>query len=119
MEVLKFTGCDGAMVGRAARGSMWLFLNIFLSIANIGGLFENSNGIPGKIDFTPSVSWRKEFARLYLKFLIYFKGEYKATREFRKHLVWIFKGVKGISKERKYFFRIETFKDTIDIIDSI
>ena len=110
LEVLKFTGCDGAMIGRAARGSMWLFLNIFLSIANIGGLFENSNGIPGKIDFTP---------RLYLKFLIYFKGEYKATREFRKHLVWIFKGVKGISKERKYFFRIETFKDTIDIIDSI
>ncbi|MBL7124377.1 MAG: tRNA-dihydrouridine synthase, partial [Actinobacteria bacterium] len=60
LEVLKFTGCDGAMIGRAARGSIWLFLNIFLSIANMGGLFENSNGIQRKIDFTVSLSWRKE-----------------------------------------------------------
>jgi len=119
LEVLKFTGCDGTMIGRAARGSIWLLLDVLLSLGNQYSFSSESNGVLKKIDFTPSVSWRKEFARLYLKFLIYFKGEYKATREFRKHLVWIFKGVKGISKERRYFFRIETFKDTIDIIDSI
>ncbi len=48
-----------------------------------------------------------------------FKGEYIAIREFRKHLSWIFKGVRDIAKVRKKFFLIQNTDDALDIIDSI
>jgi tRNA-dihydrouridine synthase len=51
--------------------------------------------------------------------MIYFKGENRGVREFRKHLSWIFKGEKGISKRRDEFFKIDSFKNAIGFIDNI
>ena len=69
--------------------------------------------------FQPTDNWKKDFARLYLRFLVAFKGEYKAIREFRKHLSWIFKGVRDITKARKRFFLMESIDNALEIIDSI
>ena len=118
-EILDYTGCDGIMLGRAAKGRLWLFLNTLFSITDKDNILRESNSAMEKLNFTPSISWRKEFAKLYIKFLIYFKGEYKAVREFRKHLSWIFKGVEGIRKVRGKFFKIGNLEDTINAIDSV
>jgi len=114
VRVLEYTGCQGVMVGRAAKGALWLFSDILIS------LILKEKGL--KADFMGSIAdkdWKKRFALLYLKFLIHFKGEYKAVREFRKHLSWIFKGVRDISRARKRFFMIENAGDAAEIIDSI
>jgi len=113
-RVLEMTGCDGVMIGRASKGTLWLFLNILVHLEASG-----ADGQVNFMDFNPGYEWKKDFAKLYLQFLIAFKGEYKAIREFRKHLSWIFKGVRHITKARKKFFLIESIEDALEIVDNI
>jgi len=111
-KILDYTGCEGIMIGRAVKGRLWIFTNILLFL--LGNVKS-----PGYPEFDPSISWKKEFSRLYLKFLIYFKGEERAVKEFRKHLCWIFKGTRGISRVRCELSKIESFKDTENFIGNI
>ena len=115
-RVLEITGCDGVMIGRASKGTLWLFLDILIYLVLVED--DKLTGIED-FDFSPDGEWKKSFARLYLEFLVMFKGEYKAVREFRKHLSWIFKGVRDITRARKRFFLIQSTEDALDIIDSI
>jgi len=117
-EVLDYTGCDGIMIGRAAKGRLWLMMNVLLYFYFYED-FRSSENIILSESFDPDVSWKKEFSKLYLKFLIYFKGEDKGVREFRKHLSWIFKGTKGISKVKNKFFKISNFKEALNCIDNV
>ena len=82
------------------------------------GYKESTNTIFDSVS-DPDLEWKKELSKLYLKFMIYFKGEDRGVREFRKRLAWIFKGEKGISKISDGFFKIDSFKNTIKLIDSI
>ncbi len=111
-EILDYTHCDGIMIGRAAKGRIWLLMNMLIFLLGYSGRLKD----PG---FDPDMDWKKEFSKLYLKFLVHFKGENKAVKEFRKHLSWIFKGAWGISKVRDEFFKIEGFEGAIDYIDNI
>lgn len=115
LEVLEYTGCDGVMIGRASKGTLWLFLDILIYLA----LLKDDRWTGEDFVFSPAGEWKKSFAMLYLRFLVMFKGEYIAIREFRKHLSWIFKGVRDIAKVRKKFFLIQNTDDALDIIDSI
>ncbi len=113
-EVLDYTGCDGIMIGRASRGRLWLLTNILISF------YGDSAGCSGMIideNFEPGIEWRREFSKLYLKFLIYFKGEDRGVREFRKHLSWIFKGVRGINKARGEMVKIGSFDEAVEYIN--
>jgi tRNA-dihydrouridine synthase B len=111
-DMLEYTGCDGIMIGRAAKGRPWLFTDMLLSLPGF------CSGSSGPL-FEPEIEWKREFSKLYLKFLVYFKGEYKAVREFRKQLSWIFKGTRGISRTRGKFLKIEKFEHAENSIDSI
>ncbi|MBC7333446.1 MAG: hypothetical protein H5T85_03150, partial [Actinobacteria bacterium] len=68
---------------------------------------------------SPSLSWKKAYAKLYIEFLAYFKGEEKAVKEFRKILGWIFKKERGVSRLREKFFKVETYEDAINVIDNL
>jgi tRNA-dihydrouridine synthase B len=118
-QVLEETGCDGVMVGRAAKGNHWIFFDILaaLGIEDSGG----GSGLAITADryFKPSIGFKQRFAKLYIKILINFKGEEKAVREFRKHLAWIFKGVHKISRVKNDFFSVSTYEDTLKVINSI
>ncbi len=111
-EIFEYTECDGIMIGRAAKGRLWIFTDLILFFL---GYYRK----PDDVVFDPDINWKKEFSKLYLKFLIYFKGEDKAVREFRKHLSWIFKGTRGINKARCEFFKIESFNNAENSIDNI
>jgi tRNA-dihydrouridine synthase B len=111
-EILGCTRCDGIMIGRAAKGRVWLLMNMLIFLLDDFGRLKD----PG---FDPDVDWKKEFSKLYLKFLVHFEGGNKAVKEFRKHLNWIFKGTRGISKVKGEFFKMESFEDVIDYIDNI
>ena len=111
-EILDYTGCDGVMIGRAVKGRLWLLTNMLIFI--LGDSEKLNNPV-----FDPDVDWKKEFSKLYLKFLAHFKGKNKAVKEFRKHLSWIFKGTRGISRARGEFLKIDSFEGVIDYIDNI
>jgi nifR3 family TIM-barrel protein len=117
-RVLEITGCDGVMIGRASKGTLWLFLDILMHLMMSEDHKQDADDAV-ELYFQPTDNWKKDFARLYLRFLVAFKGEYRAIREFRKHLSWIFKGVRDITKARKRFFLIESIDNALEIIDSI
>ena len=57
--------------------------------------------------------------KLYLKFIIHFKGEDRAVKEFRKMLGWAFKGQRDITSIRNGFFKIDSFNDAEEILESL
>ena len=116
VEIMDYTGCDGIMIGRAVKGQLWLLTKILLF--QLAGHKESTNTIFDSVS-DPDLEWKKELSKLYLKFMIYFKGEDRGVREFRKRLSWIFKGEKGISKIKDGFFKIDSFKNATKLIDSI
>ena len=86
-EMLKLTGCDGVMIGRAAQGNPWIFS-------------ELCAGSEGKKWNRPS---KEEVAGMILRhaqMLIDCKGEYIGSREMRKHAAWYTKGYAGSSAFR-------------------
>ena len=117
-RVLEITGCDGVMIGRASKGTLWLFMDILAHLMVAEDHKQDADD-DAEFCFQPADNWKKDFARLYLRFLVAFKGEYKAIREFRKNLSWIFKGVRDIKRARRRFFLIESIDGALEIIDSI
>lgn len=150
----EYTGCDGLMIGRAARGNPWIFLQLLLGLlvsnnnlniknynvkkniilkknqytllkfANSSEANDFTNGSDANdnlvnLRFLISNSLKADYMLLYLKFLILFKGEGKAVKEFRKILGWAFKGKKDISSIKHEFFKINTFEDTAKILENL
>ncbi len=114
-NVIKDTGCDAVMLGRALKGRHWILPGMLAGIDIValesGPLLENVT--------EPSLGFRKKYADLYLKSIIKFRGEEKALREFRKVLIWIFKGVRSISRYKNDFFKLDTAVEAAKLINSI
>jgi len=74
-------GFDGAMIGRAAIGSPWVFLQMKTYLET------------GKTIETPSVSQRVDIAKKHLQMAIDWKGERLGILETRPHYSNYFKGI--------------------------
>ena len=83
------TGCDGIMVGRAARGNPWIF-------REIRAAWE---GWP--VPPRPSRKEAAEMIRRHAELELAEKGEYVGCRELRKHLAWYTAGMTGGAALRK------------------
>jgi nifR3 family TIM-barrel protein len=130
-QVLDYTGCDGLMVGRAARGNPWIFAELLVGFLKISGLKEkiDDNNTEINLDdrkndplidnFILANDIKVRFMKLYLKFLIHFKGEDRAVKEFRKILGWAFKGQRDITSIRNGFFKINSFDDAQGILEGL
>jgi len=116
-EVLDYTGCDGIMIGRASRGRLWFLMEILMALMESQQEIEINMEIAEHFD--PDIGWKRTFSELYLKSIIYFKGENKGVREFRKHLSWIFKAVPGVSKIREELVSIENYDSALKFIKKI
>lgn len=98
MDMIKTTGCDGIMVGRAAEGNPWIFTEMVKREAG-----EDYAG-PTK----------QEVADMILRhgrMLIECKGEYIGAREMRKHAAWYTKGFTGSAKFRGRLNEVENITD--------
>lgn len=130
-QVLDYTGCDGLMIGRAARGNPWIFTELLLGLLKICRKKDKIDGWKAKTsnyfyendplidNFILTNDIKVKIMKLYLKFLIYFKGEDRAVKEFRKMLGWAFKGQRDISSIRNGFFKINSFDDAKEILESL
>jgi len=94
-EMLDYTGCDGVMIGRGARGNPWLLTRTLVFIRE------------GKLIPEPTPLERLKVARRHLDLAVRFKGEKKGLLEMRKHLAWYIRGLPGAVRWREKINRTE------------
>ncbi len=89
LALLQTTGCDGLMIGRAARGNPWIFREVL-------SFLENGETVP-----PPTTAERVEMMRTHFQMEIACKGEYTGIREMRGHLSWYTAGLPDSAKWRQ------------------
>lgn len=87
-QMMEQTGCDGVMIGRAARGNPWIFHRT--------QMFLETGVDPGK----PTMEQVREMILRHGEMLLEYKGEYTGIREMRKHIGWYTAGFPHSSKLR-------------------
>jgi tRNA-dihydrouridine synthase B len=96
VRMLRLTGCDGVMLGRAAFGDPWVF-------RRIRALIEHGEALP-----PPSAAERLEAGVRHLGMLVGSVGEEHAAREMRKHVAWYIKGLPHSARVREQVNRTRT-----------
>jgi tRNA-dihydrouridine synthase B len=87
-EVLKATGAQGLMIGRAAQGNPWIF-------REVKHYFETGELLP-----PPTIKERVAAAKQHLKHSIEWKGEKLGILEMRRHYTNYFRGFRNIKPYR-------------------
>ena len=106
-RVIKITGCDGVMIGRAAQGNPWIFKQL------------KQYFLTGDIVPAPTVEERGNLIMRHLDMLLEYKGDYLGSREMRKHATWYTKGIPGGAWLREQFNRAESRKDFAVIVEKM
>jgi len=113
-SVLEYTGADGVMVGRGARGRPWIFSEINSHLRN-----ESANNSRPDIPFT-SV---RDIILSHLDSLYSFYGEFTGVRVGRKHLAWYAQHQDGAVHFREQVVRVDTAREQLGLtrvfLDSI
>lgn len=88
--LMKETGCDAVMIGRAVRGNPWIF-------REMNHYFET-----GELLLRPSAAEIREMILRHARAQIRLKGEFTGIREMRKHVAWYTAGMRhsaGLRRE--------------------
>ena len=93
VRMFRETGCDGVMVGRGCLGNPWIIRNILSRMS-------------GGAAYAPSLAEREGTVRHHLALASDYYGEQVGTRDFRKHLLWYTKGLRGGAQFRQVAGRI-------------
>lgn len=103
--MMRQTGCDGVMIGRAAQGNPWIFRELA------------EYGRTGTSPARPTKEMKKSVMLRHARLQIECKGEYPGVREMRKHVAWYTKGMEGSAKLREAINRVETYEELADLLD--
>lgn len=98
-KMMKETGCDGLMIGRAVRGNPWLF-------AQINQYLET-----GELPAKPTLDEVKEMIFKHARLMLEYKGEFTGFREMRKHVAWYTAGYPNSARVRGKCNEIENMDD--------
>lgn len=104
-EMLRQTGCDGVMVGRAARGNPWIF-------RQIAAYLEDGTMIP-----KPDRAEIKETVLRHAQLQLKCKGEYTGVREMRKHVSWYTAGIPNSARLRQSVNMAESFEELERLVE--
>lgn len=104
-QMLKETGCDGIMVGRAARGNPWIFKEITSYLEN------------GEVLERPDRQSLKAMILRHCRLQLQYKGEYTGIREMRKHVAWYTAGYPHSARLRGRINEIETFAALEELLE--
>ncbi len=140
------TGCDGLMIGRAARGNPWIFREIaqYLSEEETGGTpvpgtdtggagngeiagapVPGADFVPCMPDKTRNTTPEKTAAEVcetilrHARMEFEIKGEYTAVREMRKHIAWYTAGYPNSAALRRRVNEIESFAELKSTVGEI
>ena len=107
LNMIKQTGCDGVMIGRAAQGNPWIFREITQFLRS------------GIIPEPPTNREKQELILRHAKLQLETKGEYTAVREMRKHLSWYTVGMPHSAQFRRMINTMETMEQLLDGVKTI
>lgn len=97
--LIKETGCDAVMIGRAVRGNPWIFREM------------NHYFTTGEIPERPSVDEVREMILRHARAQIEVKGEFTGIREMRKHVAWYTAGMRHSAGLRRESNTIAIYED--------
>ncbi len=106
-RMMEITGCDGVMIGRAARGNPWLFGQVIAYLQDGGILPE------------PDREERKVMILRHARLQLAAKGEYTGVREMRKHMSWYTAGMPGSARLRQSINQAECFEEIEKLVESM
>ena len=98
-QMLRETGCDGIMVGRASRGNPWLFEEIRAFVEE------------GRLVQRPSEEEILQLAFRHAEMIVEEKGEYIGMRQMRSHILWYLKGMRGGSEKKRRLQQISSLDE--------
>ena len=102
--LVKETGCDGIMIGRAVQGNPWLFSRI-LHYQKTGEV------LPG-----PGMEEVKEMILRHAKMQLKYKGDYTGMREMRKHVAWYTTGMPHSASVRRMVNEVESYEQLVELV---
>ena len=105
--LLDETGCDGVMIGRAARGNPWLFRRVVEYLEN------------GKLLDKPSKEEVKAMMLRHARMQVECKGDYTGIREMRKHISWYTTGLPGSAKLRGRINSVESLAEMEELLQKM
>lgn len=97
-KMMKDTGCDGIMIGRAVRGNPWIF-------QEMNHYFET-----GELLEKPDSKEIREMILRHARWQIELKGEFTGIREMRKHVAWYTSGMRHSAGLRRESNTIENYE---------
>ncbi len=106
-ELLRQTGCDGVMIGRAAQGNPWLFRDVVSYLES------------GIIPAAPTNAEKKELILRHAALQLEYKGEYTGVREMRKHLSWYTVGMPHSARFRQTINTMESMEELVQGVETI
>jgi len=101
--IIKFfsqTGCDGAMIGRGALGNPWIFRQALEMLR-------------GKPPAEPSLEEKEALILRHLRMVVEMRGEGHGLKEFRKHLIWYTRGLRGNAQFRSQVPLWKNFSEVV------
>jgi len=102
--MLDYTGCDGVMIGRGARGNPWIFKRTVNYLDNKILIEE-----PSDID-------KIQMCIKHLELLTKYKKEHIAVKEIRKHIGWYIKGMKNSTTIRDVVNKIVNKEELEEVL---
>lgn len=97
-KMMKDTGCDSIMIGRAVRGNPWIF-------REMNHYFET-----GELLEKPDPKEIREMILRHARWRIELKGEFTGIREMRKHVAWYTSGMRHSAGLRRESNTIENYE---------
>ena len=107
VEMMQHTGCDGVMIGRAARGNPWLFHRVAEYLET------------GKLLDKPSGEEIKAMMLRHARMQVACKGDYTGIREMRKHISWYTTGLPGSAKLRGKINSVESLQEMEELLQEM
>ncbi len=105
--MLEETGCDGVMIGRAARGNPWIFRQIHEYLEK------------GRMIEPPSLKERQDMMLRHVRMQVEHKGDYTGIREMRKHISWYTAGLPHSARLRERIGRVESPKELEELLQCL
>lgn len=106
-KMMKETGCDAVMIGRAVRGNPWIFREM-RHYFTTGELMER-----------PSAGEIREIILRHARAQIELKGEFTGIREMRKHVAWYTAGMRHSAGLRRESNTIGSYEELERLLERL
>jgi len=105
-EMLRISGCDGVMVGRAVQGNPWVLAEVRAALL----------GEPLPVKPDGIARWR--IIEEHMLALAEHHGEQTASKLARKHVIWYSKGMDGSAEFRRQFQSLACWKAQLEAAEA-